>query len=203
MAYIGRNVKTETAVTYTFNITSAITTLTGADNAGKTLAYTAPFVDVYLNGVRMSGADITVTSGTSIVFGSALTSGEVVDVSAYVVFSVANVTTDVLTTGTLASDRLPVVPATKGGTGLSSLGAANTILKVNSGGNALEYGTDLTNSPEVYGFSVDATGNLIVTTTNKGADSISEATYATFDDVIYGSSGMTWSLVGTLLRCTI
>ena len=151
----------------------------------------------------MSGADITVTSGTSIVFGSALTSGDVVDVSAYVVFSVANVTTDVLTTGTLASDRLPVVPATKGGTGLSSLGAANTILKVNSGGNALEYGTDLTNSPEVYGFSVDATGNLIVTTTNKGADSISEATYATFDDVIYGSSGMTWSLVGTLLRGTI
>ena len=151
----------------------------------------------------MSGADITATSGTSIVFGSALTSGDVVDVSAYVVFSIANVTTDVLTTGTLSTDRLPVVPATKGGTGLSSLGAANTILKVNSGGNALEYGTDLTNSPEVYGFSVDATGNLIVTTTNKGADSITEATYATFDDVIYASSGMTWSLVGTLLRCTI
>ena len=93
------------------------------------------------------------------------------------------------------------VSVSKGGTGLTALGAADKVLKVNSAGNALEYVT--AGSAEVYGFNVDATGNLIVTTTNKGADNISEATYATFDDVIFSSSGMTWSLVGTLLRCTI
>ena len=35
-------------------------------------------------------------------------------------------------------------------------------------------------SPEVYGFNTDASGNLIVTTTNGGADNISGATYAAF-----------------------
>lgn len=43
--------------------------------------------------------------------------------------------------GTLSSDRLPTVPVTKGGTGLTSLGTAGQVVKVNSGANALEFGT--------------------------------------------------------------
>ena len=58
-------------------------------------------------------------------------------------------------------------------------------------------------SPEVYGFSVNATGHLIVTTTNSGADNITSATYATFQDTLLSVAGYTWSLVGTQLRCTI
>jgi hypothetical protein len=58
-------------------------------------------------------------------------------------------------------------------------------------------------SPEVYGFSVNATGNLIVTTTNAGVDTISSATFGTFDDAVFAVAGFTWSLVGTQLRCTI
>ena len=46
----------------------------------------------------------------------------------------------VLTDG-LPSASLPTVPTTKGGTGLTSLGAAGTALKVNSGGTALEFGS--------------------------------------------------------------
>lgn len=49
-------------------------------------------------------------------------------------------------------------------------------------------------SPEVYGFNTDASGNLIVTTTNGGADNISGATYAAFDDVIYAATGFSWSV---------
>ena len=33
-----------------------------------------------------------------------------------------------------------------------------------------------------------------VTTTDGGDDNISSTDYANFDDVIYGASGMTWSL---------
>jgi hypothetical protein len=58
-------------------------------------------------------------------------------------------------------------------------------------------------SPEIYGFSVDANGHLIVTTTNSGADSITSATYATFSDTLISVAGYTWTLVGTQLRCTI
>lgn len=42
--------------------------------------------------------------------------------------------------GTIADARLPTVPVTKGGTGLTSLGSAGQAVKVNSGGNALEFG---------------------------------------------------------------
>ena len=49
-------------------------------------------------------------------------------------------------------------------------------------------------SPEVYGFNTDANGNLIVTTTNGGADNISGATYAAFEDVIYAATGFTFSI---------
>tara|TARA_Y100000590_G_scaffold469661_2_gene658955 strand:- start:5136 stop:6236 length:1101 start_codon:yes stop_codon:yes gene_type:complete len=47
---------------------------------------------------------------------------------------------------------------------------------------------------EVYGFTVNGTNNLIVTTTNSGADSISNADYASFDDKLFASVGFTWSL---------
>jgi hypothetical protein len=43
--------------------------------------------------------------------------------------------------GTLSSDRLPTVPVSKGGTGLSSLGTANQVVAVNSGATALEFQT--------------------------------------------------------------
>ena len=43
--------------------------------------------------------------------------------------------------GTIADARLPTIPVTKGGTGLTSLGSAGQSIKVNSGGNGLEFGT--------------------------------------------------------------
>ena len=58
-------------------------------------------------------------------------------------------------------------------------------------------------SPEVYGFSVDANGHLIVTTTNSGADNITSTTYSTFKDTLLSVAGYSWSLVGTQLRATI
>src|SRR5210317_853872 len=46
--------------------------------------------------------------------------------------------------GTLSSDRLPTVPTTKGGTGLTAIGTANQVLAVNGAGTALEYQTPTT-----------------------------------------------------------
>ena len=49
-------------------------------------------------------------------------------------------------------------------------------------------------SPEVYGFNTNASGHLIVTTTNGGADNISGTTYAAFEDVIFAATGFTFSV---------
>jgi trimeric autotransporter adhesin len=43
----------------------------------------------------------------------------------------------------IGTSSLPTVPVTKGGTGLTSLGTAGQVLKVNSGATALEYGADV------------------------------------------------------------
>ena len=75
---------------------------------------------------------------------------------------------------------------------------AGTLTINSSGGGS-------TSSPEIYGFVVDtATATLQVTTTNGGNDNISSTTYATFDDVVYASTGFTWSITSSgELRATI
>ena len=82
-----------TSSRFTYTVSSSTTTITGADDNSNTLAYDAGFIDVYLNGVKMvNGTDVTVTSGTSIVFASAIgTSGtDVVDVIAFGTFQLSN-----------------------------------------------------------------------------------------------------------------
>ena len=132
----------------------------------------------------VNGTDVTVTSGTSVVLASGATAGDIISIVAYGTFNVAAINAANITAGTLATAR--------GGTGLSSIGSAGQVLKVNSSANGLEYGN--ASSAEVYGFNKDNNGNLIVTTTNQGADNISSPTSALFDDVLFSASGFTFSI---------
>ena len=87
-----------TSARFTYNVTGTPTTLTGNDANGNNLAYDAGFIDVYLNGVKqVNGTDVTVTSGSSIVFASALANGDVVDCIAFGTFSVASVAATAIT----------------------------------------------------------------------------------------------------------
>ena len=83
----------------------------------------------------------------------------------------ANLSASNLTSGTIPDARFPsTLPAISGAnlTGVSS--------------------------PEVYGFNTDASGHLIVTTTNGGADNISGTTFDAFEDVIFAATGFTFSV---------
>jgi hypothetical protein len=69
-----RNVYTATAAQTTFAAT-----------------YDVGFVDVYLNGVKLTaGTDFTATSGTDIVLTTGATAGDIVDIVAYGAFEIAN-----------------------------------------------------------------------------------------------------------------
>jgi hypothetical protein len=96
-----------TSARYTYTITGTPSSVSGSDDNGNTLAYDAGFADVYLNGVRMSSADITITSGTSVVFASNLAASDVVDVVAYGTFNVAAVAASAITSGVISTARLP------------------------------------------------------------------------------------------------
>jgi hypothetical protein len=172
-----------TANRFEYTATANQTTFTGADSNGATMAYDAGFIDVYLNGVKLANADYTATSGTSVVLASGASVNDILMVVAYGTFQLANISINDLTD----------TPA--------ALGSAGQALVVNSGGTALEYAN--ASSAEVYGFSKNSSGELIVTTTNQGADNISSTDYANFDDVQYAASGFTWSLNNGELIATI
>ena len=166
-----------TSSRFTYTVSSSTTTITGSDDNSNTLAYDAGFVDVYLNGVKMvNGTDVTVTSGTSIVFSSAIgTVGtDVVDIIAFGTFQLSN---------------FSINDANDVSTGGISDGQ---VLVYNSSASAFQPGN--ASSAEVYGFSKNANGELIVTTTNGGADSIDSATFNTFDDVLFSASGFVFSI---------
>ena len=163
-----------TANRFEYTASASQTTFTGTDDNGATLAYDSGFIDVYLNGLKLADADFTATTGTSIVLASGAAVNDTLMVVAYGTFELANISINDLTD----------TPA--------SIGTAGQALVVNSGATGLEYSN--ASSAEVYGFSKNSDGQLIVTTTNQGADDISSATYATFDDVLYSASGFTFSL---------
>ena len=75
---------------------------------------------------------------------------------------------------------------------VSNAPSAGTFLQYKDNSDQLTWAQ--ASSPEVYGFNTDANGNLIVTTTNGGADNISGAAYAAFEDVIYAATGFTFSI---------
>lgn len=55
------------------------------------VSYDSGYVDVFLNGVKMRiGTDVTATSGTNVVFATAVSSGDIVDIVAYGTFELSN-----------------------------------------------------------------------------------------------------------------
>jgi hypothetical protein len=123
-----------TSQRFTYNISGTPTTVSGSDANGNTLAYDAGFADVYVNGVRMSSADITITSGSSVVFASALANGDVVDVVAYGTFNVASINAANISSGTINNDRLPAPTLIVKGDGSSADGQIQLNCSQNSHG---------------------------------------------------------------------
>ena len=171
-----------TADRFEYTATASQTTFSGADSNGNTLAYDAGYIDVYLNGVKLANSDYTASSGNSVVLNTGASLNDILMVVAFGTFQLANFSI------TDAND----VPA---------LGSAGQALVVNSGGTALEFAN--ASSAEVYGFRKDSNGDLLVTTTNQGQDSITQSEYANFDDVLFSASGFTFSLSNGELIATI
>ena len=164
-----------TAARFKYTATAAQTTFTGLDDNSNNLAYDAGFADIYLNGIKLvSGSDYTATNGTSVVLTTGAALNDILEIIAYGTFELANFSindaNDVSTSGVTDGQ----------------------VLVYNASASAFQPGN--ASSAEVYGFNKDASGNLIVTTTNEGADNIDAATYAAFDDVLFSASGFTFSI---------
>ena len=98
------------------------------------------------------------------------------------IHSAANITGSKLADDTITEVKLDV----------SNAPSAGTFLQYKDNSDQLTWAQ--ASSPEVYGFNTDANGILQVTTTNGGADNISAATYAAFEDVVFAATGISFSL---------
>ena len=138
-----------TSARFEYTATAGQTTFSGADSNSAVMAYDAGFIDVYLNGVKLAGADYTATSGTSVVLAAAAALNDILMVVAYGTFQLANISINDLTD----------TPA--------AIGSPGHALIVNNGGTALTYAP--ASSAEVYGFQKYFTPSTInITVTDSG-----------------------------------
>ena len=112
MPYLGNSPANNVRGRFYYTATAAQTVFSGADSNGKTLAYQdGGYVDVYLNGVLLQDTtDYTATTKTSVTLTSGATAGDLVEIIAYGIFSVAD-----------------AVAATTGGTFAGQVGATKFI----------------------------------------------------------------------------
>ena len=147
-----------TSARFHYDITTTTGTLSGSDANGNTLAYDAGYVDVYVNGVRMSDADVTTTSGNSIVFTEDLVNGDDVDIVAYGTFVITQLNADNLDSGTVPSARVSGAY-----TGITSVGTLTSFAS-----------TGIDDNASSTAMTLDSSGRLLVgkTSTNFGVEGL-------------------------------
>jgi len=149
---------------YVFTISGTPTTVSGADDNSKTLAYNVGFVDVYLNGVKqVVGTDVTATSGSTLVFASALAANDIVEAVTFDTFTSA--TAAIVGTRSEFNYVISGTPTTVSGAdaGGSTLSYTAGLVDVFLNGVRMKVGTDVTasNGTEVVFASALAAGDLV------------------------------------------
>jgi len=174
MPYIGRGIQTGEykliTLTESFDGNRVDFTMSESVPSEKVLL-------VILSGVLQHWGDAYTVSGTTLTFSAPPSTGESIKILKL---------GDTLNIATPSLETVGTAQLSK--TGIQ----AGYVFKVNDAGSAWELGQAST--PEVYGFHKDSDGKLIVTTTNQGADNITNTVYENFDEFIYASSGFTWSV---------
>lgn len=90
--YVNNLIDVATVTDYTYQPSSASSTFSDSDINGNILSYTPNYIDVYLNGIRLSPTlDYTATNGTSVVLlGDTISSGDTLNITGRTRISLAN-----------------------------------------------------------------------------------------------------------------
>jgi hypothetical protein len=115
-------------------------TATSGQTSFATSGYTPSFLDVFLNGVKLSAADYTASNGSDVVLASGAATGDILEVVAYTTFEV--VTDTVTNAGTVLNlDRTgsngTILDLKKDGSTVGSIGAFNGYSYIGKGDTTL------------------------------------------------------------------
>ena len=163
---IAADIQPTTFTTTVFTATANQTTFS--------VSYTVGFVEVFLNGSKLSAADFTATNGTSVVLASGAAVGDTVDVVAFATQTVANVYTQSqsdarylqLTGGTLTGDLTGTTSTFSG-----DVTIADKIVHSGDTNTAIRFPAVDTVTVETDGserLRVTSTGNVGIGTTSPG-----------------------------------
>lgn len=120
--WIAASAASQTTFTlFEYTATASQTTFSGADDNAATLAYTAPFIIVAMNGVILDPSDYTATNGTSVVLASGAALNDIVNIYAFGSFSVAD--TVAASTGGTFNGGITATSFTGDGSGLTGIQA--------------------------------------------------------------------------------
>lgn len=152
----GTSIQTIGGSTSSYNRTSFTAT---ASQTTFTVSYTAGFIQVYLNGVLLNGADYTATNGTSVVLAVGANAGDIVETVAYNSVPIGTATTSTNISGGVAGE----VPYQTGigATGFTAVGTSGQVL-VSGGSGSPTWTSSPTFTAPVLG--TPASGTLSSTT---------------------------------------
>ena len=203
--YIGTQPYSGIRARHTYTATAGQTSFSGAGAENVTLTYSDEmYIDVYQNGVKLSPADYTATSGTTVVLATGATVSDIVEVVKYDAFSVADTVSakdgggfggNISTSGTLAVTGTSTLTGntTVGGTlGVTGAVTANagvvvdnitidgTEIDLSSGSLTVDVATDIT---------LDAGGGNVIFNDDGTA-------YMTFTNINGSNTSLTSNLGG-------
>ena len=115
-------------------------TCTAGQTSFATSGFTPNFLDVYLNGVKLTATDYTASNGSDVVLASGAAAGDVLEVVAFTTFDV--VTDTITAAGTaLTLDRTgsdgTIIDLKKDGSTVGSIGTSGGLLNIGSGDTGL------------------------------------------------------------------
>ena len=199
MPYIGTSPSNGVRRVHTYTATEGQTTFTGASNEGQTLSYVdTNYIDVYQNGVLLGTADYTSTSGTSVVLAQGASVSDIIVVTVYDVFSVAD-TVSKTSGGNFDSDITVSSSAVKVAGKETIYVPAAAMYPNTTNGCASLAQVELSNGPEIKVLDFDASSDENAQFTVAFPDSWNEGTvtFQAFFTVTGTNTGtVAWGLSG-------
>ena len=199
MPYIGTSPSNGVRRVHTYTATASQTTFSGPSNEGQTLSYVdTNYIDVYQNGVLLGTADYTSTSGTSVVLGTAASENDIIVITVYDVFSVAD-TVSKTSGGNFDSDITVSSSAVKVAGKETIYVPAAAMYPNTTNGCASLAQVELSNGPEIKVLDFDASSDENAQFTVAFPDSWNEGTvtFQAFFTVTGTNTGtVAWGLSG-------